>query len=244
MSAAVREWGPRQRNPVILLGIPGPGLVGVIAVDYLIEKKDLAEAGTIEIPALPPIAVVKEGIVVSPLRLYAGDGIYVIKSDVPLLPSAFAALVEGVMNWAIEKRPKMAIFLGGVPDDQRMEVERPEVYVIFNNQDASQIAGDIKASKLSDGLLSGYPVMFLWAARRRGIPAMVLMAQSYLKYPDPGASAEALRALFPLIGELDLGELEAKSEAIRLKLKDLMEQTSQVMAQGAEEMRAIPAYIA
>jgi len=219
MSAAVREWGPRQRNPVILLGIPGPGLVGVIAVDYLIEKKDLAEAGTIEIPALPPIAVVKEGIVVSPLRLYAGDGIYVIKSDVPLLPSAFAALVEGVMNWAIEKRPKMAIFLGGVPDDQRMEVERPEVYVIFNNQDASQIAGDIKASKLSDGLLSGYPVMFLWAA-------------------------EALRALFPLIGELDLGELEAKSEAIRLKLKDLMEQTSQVMAQGAEEMRAIPAYIA
>ncbi len=242
MTAVVKEWGPRQSNPVVLLGIPGPGLVGIIAADYLIEKLDLQESGVVEVPALPSVAVVRDGVLVPPVRVYSGGGVYVVKSDVPLLPDAFVAVVEGVMNWAMEKRPRMAVFIGGVPEQSRMDIQKPEVFVVFNGQDASQAAGDVKATRLGDGLLSGYPVVFLWAAKRRGIPAMALMVQSFLKYPDPGAAAEAIRSMEPFVGEVDLGELEAKSEAIRLKLKDLMEQTSQMMAQG-EEAKAVP-YIA
>ncbi len=55
-----------------------------------------------------------------------------------------------------------------------------------------------------------------------------LLAQCYPVYPDPGAAASAIESLKKFVTSLaiDVGELLANAEEIKLKARDLMQQTA------------------
>jgi len=69
----------------------------------------------------------------------------------------------------------------------------------------------------------------------RKLSAISLLAQCFPVYPDPGAAASAIESVKKFSPQLtvDVGELLENAEEIKLKARDLMQQT----ALSASEMQ-------
>ncbi|MDK2372617.1 MAG: PAC2 family protein [Candidatus Korarchaeota archaeon] len=239
MSVEIVETAPEVKNPILILAVPGAGLVSIIAADHLIKVADLKEVGKIDSPLFPPVIGVKDGVAMHTVRIYGGKGLYVVKAEVPLPIDPLLKLTISVLDWIARKRPKLAIVMGGVPEDDRIKVEKPQVMAVFSSEEAKSLAKGMGGELMKEGYLSGYAAFFLREASRRGVPAAALMVQSFAAYPDPGAAAEVLKAIEPVLGfDVDISQLEAESETIRLKLKELMAKTVQTAKEAPT-----PAYI-
>ncbi len=236
------ERAVEMRNPLLILAVPGAGLVGVIAADHVIKSMGLKEIGKVDSPSFPPVIAIKDGVARDTIKIYGGDGVYVVKADVPLPITSLAQLTTAVLDWIAKKRPKLVMVIGGIPEEDRLKIQTPTVMKVYNSEEAKAAGEKIGGEFMRDGFLSGYAAFFLREASRRGVPAVAIIVQSFAVYPDPGAAAEALRAIEPLLGvKLDISKLEEESETIRLKLKELMSQTMKAMPK--EELAASPMYI-
>ncbi|MCS7102708.1 MAG: PAC2 family protein [Candidatus Korarchaeum sp.] len=230
MSVDIIENAPEIRNPILILSVPGAGLVGTISADHLIRIAGLDEVGKIDSPFFPPVVEVREGIASHTVKIFSGRGIYVVKVEIPLPVEPLTKLTEAVLDWITKKRPKLVLVIGGIPDENRVNVERPQVMTVFSSEEAKVAANKIGGELMKGGYLSGYAAYFLREAIRRGIPAAAVMVQSFDAYPDPGAAAELLKAIEPALGfNIDISQLEAESETIRLKMKELMAKTLQTV---------------
>ncbi len=237
MSVEIVETAPEVKNPILILAVPGAGLVSIIAADHLIKVADLKEVGKIDSPLFPPVIGVKDGVAMHTVRIYGGKGLYVVKAEVPLPIDPLLKLTISVLDWIARKRPKLAIVMGGVPEENRIKVEKPQVMAVFSSEEAKSLAKGMGGELMKEGYLSGYAAFFLREASRRGVPAAALMVQSFAAYPDPGAAAEVLKAIEPILGfDVDISQLEAESETIRLKLKELMAKTVQTAKEAPAPM--------
>ncbi len=243
MTAIVERVRGTGRPLVLLLGFPGPGLVGVIAADFLVRELGMERVGYVDRSDLPPVMGVDGGVVRHPIGIFQDGRTVVIKSEVPIPPDPLVAMLGDVLNWAKVRGFDLVLLLGGVGERERMDLERPGVFRIFSSRGVKVSRGDeIGGEDLSGGYISGFAAYFLREARRRGVPAAALLAQSFPNYPDPGAAASLIEALKPVLDrEVNVESLERESEAIRLKLKELMRQTTKVMT--PPEAGAAPSYI-
>jgi len=91
----------------LLVGFPSNGFVGTFSISYLIYHLKMKQIGEIEIPRLPPTLFVDEGEILSPIRAYSKNNIFVIISDIPFnqnLIEEFALVVhEFCKKYAIKK---------------------------------------------------------------------------------------------------------------------------------------------
>ncbi|MBU4454083.1 MAG: PAC2 family protein, partial [Euryarchaeota archaeon] len=60
----------KSKNPIIIEGFPGIGLVGNIACQHIIEELGMKYVGSIDSRYFPPLAVLFNGIVYMPVRIY------------------------------------------------------------------------------------------------------------------------------------------------------------------------------
>jgi len=71
-------------------------------------------------------------------------------------------------------------------------------------------------------------------------PAVVLLAESYLDFPDPGAAASIIKVLNNSVSlGLDVKPLIEESEEIRLRNRELMKRTQQAMQQAAQTIPSV-----
>ncbi|MBP9007653.1 MAG: PAC2 family protein, partial [Methanospirillum sp.] len=59
-----------SEGSAILIGFPGSGLVGSIALSYLVEKLGFDSIGTMTSKYFPPMAMMSEGVIAVPVRIY------------------------------------------------------------------------------------------------------------------------------------------------------------------------------
>ena len=171
------------------------------------------------------------------VKIYGGKGLYVVKAEVPLPVDPLLKLTVAVLDWVARKRPRLAMVIGGIPEEDRIKLDKPKVMAVFSSEEAKSLAQGMGAELMSEGYLSGYAAFFLREAGRRGVPAVAIMVQSFAAYPDPGAAAEVLRAVEPVLGfDVDISQLEAESETIRLKLKELMAKTVETARESPAPM--------
>jgi uncharacterized protein len=77
------------------------------------------------------------------------------------------------------------------------------------------------------------------------LPAITLLAQCFVNYPDPDAAAEILKSLSVVTGvKVDTAKLLGKGEEIRLKARDVMKRTQQEMSNMKKSQEYdIPMYV-
>ena len=64
-------------NPIVVEGFPSVGLVGAIATEYLATKLNMELVGFIKSKKLPPIALIKDGTPIAPIRIYSKKNLVV-----------------------------------------------------------------------------------------------------------------------------------------------------------------------
>ena len=223
------------KNAKVIVGVPDAGLVGLISATFLIDNLSLEEIASVESDLFPPIVILHDGSPKSPMRIYGKDDLLVAISEIAIQPGVQRQIIRELLSWVKGAGASMSIGLSGAPVPNRMDIEKPKVYGVAVNVDGD-LMGKIGVEPLQEAMLAGPYAVLLETCRKESYPNITLLAQSHLQYPDPGASAMALKAVEGLIGRsLDVKPLLERAEEIRIKMRDVMRSTQRMMKDAGKE---------
>jgi uncharacterized protein len=226
------------KNPVVIEGFPGIGLVGTIATQHLIEQLEMKQIGIIASQEyFPPVVVTLGGIVNAPVRMYEqiDRKVIAIISDIPIHPNASNEVGDALIDWAISINAKEIISIAGL---MTMSDEHRVYAVATSKELLERLKG--KAEVLQTGAISGVSGSILNSCILKKFNAICLMGETYGPNPDPRAAAEVIKVLNSLFGwEVAVDKLIEQAEQIEFELHRLAEQ---VKTTGIEPKKEYPMY--
>jgi uncharacterized protein (TIGR00162 family) len=206
----------KLKNPVLIEGLPGLGLVGKIATRYLIKHLKAERFAHLYSPHFPYFVLVnKKGSV----RLLRGAFHFWKnqnrENDLMFLTGdSQAQTIEGqyeisdcILGFAKKHNVKMIVTVGGY----RMEVkDKPKVIAAATNAELLNRALQAKALVSSMGSpIVGTAGLILGLARFQKIDALCLLGETRGYLPDPKAANSVLEVLQALFGfDVDLTDLD------------------------------------
>jgi len=231
------------KNPILIEGLPGLGLVGKIATRYLIKQLKAQKLAYLYSPHFPYFVLVsKKGSV----RLLRGT-FYFWKNDggendlILFTGDSQAQTIEGqyeisnsILDFAQKHGVKLVITIGGY----RVETDKPKVVAAATSQTLLNRALQANAviSPMGSPIV-GTAGLILGLAPFRKIEALCLLGETRGYLPDPKAAKSVLEVLMKILGiNVDLAGLDAeiaKAEGMVARLRKIEEKR---MLQ-AEEMR-------
>ncbi len=228
------------RSPLIFIGLPDVGLVGSIAVSYIIDKLNMIEIGYMDSDLLPPVVLVKDSVVKNAIRLYASNNGYdndivAIISDIPLPSPLVIQFAKSITSWFKGIDARLVVNITGIPVQNRLQIDKPQVLYVLTNTNGNSTLNikSTKAMELKDGIIVGVYASIIKSCITTNIPTLTLLAQSHLNFPDPFASVEALEVVNTALSlNIDLSELKQEAELIRIKTRELMKQTASVLTEA------------
>lgn len=243
MSIVERQSIPQ--GATILLGFPDVGLVGVIAAEHLVSELGLTEVAYVDSRLLPPLVVLHDGLPHSPIRVFGKDKLLLAVSETPIPGDIIYAVMYALIDWAKKKDVKMMVSLSGIPIQDRQDLKELKVFAAASNQSVLKAAQDKGIETLSEGYMVGPQAVILQRSARMNMPALALMSQCFLNYPDPEAAAEVLKSLAMVTDvKVDVAKLLEKGEEIRLKARDVMQRTQQEMTKMKKSQELdLPMYV-
>ncbi|MEM0445790.1 MAG: PAC2 family protein [Nitrososphaerota archaeon] len=220
-----------EQGAPVIEGLPEVGLVGTITAAYIASSLGGDAVGYIEIPDLPPIVTVLESRILEPCRLYSVSveqrKLLLLYSDVPVPPRSMWSIANSVTEIASTiKSPVISV--GGIPEPDRLDIEKPKVYVLSNDEELVRMAlATDYVQRFENGYLTGVKAAILKSAAKRDVRVLLALVQSHMNYPDPGAAAEVVTFLNKLLGmSIPVAPLLEQAEQLKMQMRDLMRRTS------------------
>ncbi|MFN3909750.1 MAG: proteasome assembly chaperone family protein [Candidatus Anstonellaceae archaeon] len=241
----VEKKGVKLKNPILIEGLPGIGLVAKITVDYLIKKTKAEKIANIYSPYFPPqVLMKKDGIIRMPsLRLYL---IRNQKNDFVVLagdhqPNEFIAqyqLNKDIVKYFKKKKGKLIITLGGYGTGNIKN--EPEIYGAATNKKLVEKYEkfNVKFGK-TPGAIVGAAGLLIGLAKLYKIDGICLMAPTQGNYIDPKASFNLLNKLLEIMElKIDTQELENKVAEGERFIKKLESMTNEKLGSIQNEKQS------
>lgn len=230
-----------ERPSVLLFSLPDAGLVSVISASHIVSTLGLEEVGDVEFPELAHIAVVREGLPRSPLRIYAGRSLAAVFTDVAISPAAQVMLASAVVDYARLRGVDYVVSLSGIPSPNRLDLEELKTYYVSSNRRMAEVAEKSGAVTLKQGVLVGAYAALIRESVRKGFNSLLLLTECFMEFPDPEAAARGLQVFSRITNiNIDTKKLLEEAELIKIKTRELMRQTTGVMKQMRKDMEYSP----
>ena len=220
------------KNPILVEGFPGLGMVGSIATKYLVKQLKAQKLAILHSPHFPYHVIVnKKG----GARLLRGE-FYFWKNEagendfIFLTGDSQAQTIEGqfevansILDFAEKKKVKTIITIGGY----RNEVEdTPKVVAASTNPDLFERALKAKAVSSDAGTpIVGTAGLLLGLAKFRKMDAVCLLGETRGYLPDPKTAKSVIEVLQGLLDvNVDLKGLDEeieRSKEILGKMRDI-----------------------
>lgn len=235
----------KLKDPVLVQGVPGLGLVGKIAANYLIENLGSEKIASIfsDHLTLPDgtsgVRVDGDEIVPPSYDLYLVRGgscdLIVLTSDVQ--PNVFGQYEIGelVLDYAQQLGVKIVITMGGyVPGSPEVK----GVFACVNDDNFMRKLNEVGVKPLTGGYVTGAAGLLVGLADLRGLIGACLLGTTNGAFPDPKASKMVLEVLSKLFNlKIDLRELEREAEIAEEVVKEEMKLQE---VEYREEERGLP----
>jgi len=211
------------KDPILIEGFPGLGLVGTIAATYLVDKLQMEPFGYIISDKFPPIAAIHDNIPLHPARMYKSKkyNLIVLFSEFIIPLNTIYPLSEAILEWAQGKGISEIISLGGI----MIKGEQDEVFGIASSPELVKRLNANGIKTIKEGATTGVNGVLLAECASRGFPAVSLLAEAKQNYMDPKGAALVIEALKRITGlEIDTKELEKESLELEKKMTDVITQ--------------------
>lgn len=208
----------------LVIAFPGTGMAGAVAGNFLWDSLKLRYIASVESSEFTWGAVVAKGQAMSPIRIGVGDAICgldgncdqlaVVVSEVPLKGPHILPTADAVLRWARDRKVREVLVL----DALRQEGGEPSetVWGVCNSPKGEACLTKVKASRFTDGVLSGMTGVTLYKGSDYRLDVMCLLAESPGQHTDARAAGRLVEAIRPLLPRLkiDPEPLYAQAEVI------------------------------
>lgn len=214
----------KPKNPTILTGFIGVGMVGTIATEYLIKHLDAEHLGHIYSDEIPPVAAIHNGKVMQPLEIF-----YSKKYNIVILHSLTDT--QG-LEWDIADEVLKLYKVLGAKEIISIEgilgkSPQPNIYAFSNNKIGLNKFSKAKTKPLTEGIIMGITAAILLKAKTPKVS--VLFAETHSKLPDSKSAAQIIIELDKFLGlKVDPKPLLKAAEEFEAKLKGIMTQSKKV----------------
>ncbi len=240
MMVSIEEFSTlKLKNPIIIEGFPGIGMIGTISTSYLAEKLDMTLIGQINSTHFPPIASIHDYKPMSPARIYASEkyNTIVLFSEFVIPSEIVFSLSEEILNYAKKKKASAIYSFAGMGSDK----PDGKIYSISSTAETGQSLRKAGSELIREGATQGVSGVLLIQCAIEKFPAANLLIQTSSAL-DPKGSAKLLEFYSRLSGvTIDTKELIFEGSKIENKLKDSLEKM-QSMHQSYKEMADNPMY--
>ncbi len=237
------------KNPVLIEGLPGMGMVGRIATRFLIKQLGAKRFAELYSPHFPYYVLVNKKGSVRLLRAEfffwknpAGENDLIF-----LLGDSQAQTIEGqyevtnkILEFAAKIEVKTIVTIGGYRKEAE---EAPKVIAVSTSPELLEKALQAKAIASPAGNpIVGTAGLLLGLAKFKKIEALCLLGETRGYLPDPVAAKSVLEVLQKMLGlEINLSGLDAqieKSKEIVARMREIEERReryTQKMRKSEEE---------
>ena len=223
------------KNPsILLLGIPGPGLIGTMALTYIIHSLKMGLVGEIE-STPSSIVFIDNGQIMGPVRIYKKDKIFAILSDIPIDYDLSSGFTESVIEFSEKNNVDVIVFISGIHVADR-NVSNLKTYGLVTDEKLDAILYESEIPKFLSGIISGPDATILTSLKNSPIPTIILHTECNYFFPDPDAALQMIKTLSRILKvEIDLTEFKKQIDYLRLQNRQLMEDTLSVLQQEREQ---------
>lgn len=225
------ELTKRPKNPIIIQGFPGFGLVGTITTEFLIDQLKAEIIGTVKCDDIPAMIAIHGGKVVQPIGIfYSQKYNLVILHIVTTVQGIEWRLADVITQLSKELDAKGIISLEGVASPGQAEEEKLSCFYYSNIEKHTKIFKDNNILPLKEGIILGVTGALLLELEDK--PLTCVFAETHSAMPDSKASSKVILLLDKLLGlKLNPEPLMMEAEKFEKKLKGIMQQSKEVSEQ-------------
>lgn len=229
-------------NPsVLLLGIPGPGLIGTITTTYIIHTLKMDLVGEI-VNSPTTIVFVDNGQIMGPVRIYKKDNLFAILSDIPIDYDNAVDFTESVIEFSKKNNVDLVVFMSGIHVPER-DVSNLKTYGLVTHEKLEKILYDNDIPKFLSGVISGPDATILAQLKNSPMPTIAFNTECNYFFPDPDAAMQTIKIIARITKKnIDLTEFKKQRDYLRLQNRQLMEDTLNVL-QAQQESSTTPPQI-
>jgi len=224
-----------DNNAAVLMGFPGSGLVGTIALQYMVDQLEFELIGTMTSKFFPPLAMMNKGVINDPVRIYMKKDVAAIVADIPIHPMICYEIANGLLDWLVAFKPKEVVTIAGIITNE----PEKRVFGVATTAEALQRIQEYTLI-LPIGSISGIASSILTECKIRGIPGYGLLGET-VNAPDPRASAATIEVLNKMYNlGLDVKPLIEQAVEIEQNMQKISDEMQQ--SAGPSPKKDLPMY--
>ncbi len=215
----------------LIEGFPSAGLVGPMAVSYMIDKLAPEYIGYVTSERFPPIAAIHGSVPMYPARLYKSDKfkIALIMAEFVIPADAVSDVAMEVISFCKKSKIKKIISISG------MSVRTPkDTLYIIGPDDILKKASASGMKPIAEGAVAGVNAILLINAGLYGISASNVLVEVDPAIMDPKYAELAIQGLQKLIElNIDLTALDKEAKIVEAKIREMLKNVKDTHAQYA-----------
>ncbi|MCX8202302.1 MAG: PAC2 family protein [Candidatus Micrarchaeota archaeon] len=223
--AKIVEVAPiKLKNPILIEGFPGVGMIGTIAAMHLVKEWNMELVGYIDSEAFPPLCTVHNEEPLPAARIYQSKkhNVLVLFSEFVIPMPAVNSVANEIVLWGEDKKLSAIISLGGVG----IEAAKDVVFGIASTEGLKADLKDIGVTIVKEGVTTGVTGLILANAYVRKFPAAAMLTSSRGMSINLIGAANVLDKLSQLLHiDIDTQKLKKEGEEIEEKIKKLIKES-------------------
>jgi uncharacterized protein (TIGR00162 family) len=233
---------PKLHSPTVVSGFPGTGLVGKIAVDYLIHELKAIHLADIFCTSFPPNVVINpEGIVeLNKNSIYylqnddtKNDFVFVTGDSQPVNPESEYLLAEEILKIVKKCEPQKIITLGAYITGSFSR--EPKVFCAATHRETLESLTIKNVVKLGDGTVTGMNGLLLGITKLFDVQGICLLGETSGYVIDAISSKNVLYTLMQLTDlKVEMQNIENRAKDTETLIRTIEQQIANKMATSGD----------
>ncbi|MEE9268114.1 MAG: PAC2 family protein [Thermoplasmata archaeon] len=237
------------RDSVLIDGFPSVGLVSSIVANYLVDLLDLEQVGVVDSSQFPTVALVKGGVPLHPVRIYAGGQetggrkVVIFISEFQPAATMIKDIADAMLDWAEAQGCSLLVCPEGlILDRESGTQERVSVYGVGSTAATTTMLKDSEIPIFEEGVITGVAGVLLNEGRKRGFDVISVLSEAHPDFPDARAAARVIETVDKVLLKMGLDTKPLYDEAGRIEQQLKSVNRRALEAQRPKESRSTSMY--
>ncbi|MCG3227337.1 MAG: proteasome assembly chaperone family protein [Candidatus Heimdallarchaeota archaeon] len=172
------------KNIPVIQSFSGSGAIGTILSTFLISALEMEHVAVIHSESIPPVAIIKDGKIEHPIRLFQSEKLALMSCDIPISYSNTQHFLKMLVDYYIKQGVSHVIPVGGLPVLKDPN-NNARCFAITTNDEMLNFLASKSVKILDEGILYGTVVETLELCDSKGFNGCF----SLLAECDPGVAS-------------------------------------------------------